>query len=66
MQDVTRKIDAARLRRDDRAQKKKKISTPDIAAFEEDEKLSDEEDWEVVQETHCHLELPECPVKVRL
>jgi len=64
MQDVTRKIDAARLRRDDKAQKKKKISTPDIAAFEEDEKLSDEEDWEVVQETHCHLELPECPVKL--
>jgi len=64
MQNTARESDIARLRRDEKAQKKKKIATPDIFAFEEDENSSDEEDWEVVQETHCHLELPECPVKL--
>lgn len=64
MQNISRESDTARLRRDEKAQKKKKIATPDISAFEEDENSSDEEDWEVVQETHCHLELPECPVKL--
>ena len=66
MQDSARKGDTSRPRREEKAQKKKKIATPDISAFEMDENLSDEEDWEVVQETHCHLELPECPVKVCL
>ncbi|CAG5104616.1 Oidioi.mRNA.OKI2018_I69.chr1.g1393.t1.cds [Oikopleura dioica] len=34
---------------------------PDLEEFGEDE---DDDEWEVVQETHCHLELPDCPVKV--
>ncbi|CAG5111175.1 Oidioi.mRNA.OKI2018_I69.chr2.g5507.t2.cds [Oikopleura dioica] len=35
---------------------------PDLEEFGEDEDEDDE--WEVVQETHCHLELPDCPVKL--
>ncbi|CAG5094095.1 Oidioi.mRNA.OKI2018_I69.XSR.g13242.t1.cds [Oikopleura dioica] len=34
---------------------------PDLEEFGEDE---DDDEWEVVQATHCHLELPDCPVKL--
>ena len=43
-------------------QPKSRKQMPDLEEFGEDEDQDDE--WEVVQETHCHLELPDCPVKV--
>ena len=46
------------------SQPKARKQMADMDEFGEDES-DDDEDWEVVQETHCHLELPDCPVKVQ-
>ena len=45
------------------SRRKARKQMPDLEEFGEDEDEDDE--WEVVQETHCHLELPDCPVKVQ-
>ena len=65
MQEATGREESAnsKLRREKTTKEKRAKATPDMEAFGSDDSDNDD-DWEVVQETHCHLELPDCPVKV--
>ena len=42
------------------SRRKAQKQMPNLEEFGEDD-----DEWEVVQETHCHLELPDSPVKVQ-